>query len=380
MKKIFLLVFILLYVWAYSNDGAYYASGNQLIPIQETDISVKKEILTVKKIEDNSLLVTVYYEFFNPGKEKELLVGFEAFSPYGAVDYGTPKGGAHPYMRNFTVNFNNEILPYHIDIVPDSIVDYYKKGKINFISEKEALSLRGDLDYSPFYYVYNFKAKFKKGYNMVQHSYIFELSGNVYSSYNFNYILTAANRWANKQIDDFTLIVDMGEFQDFYIGPTFFKKESDWIMTGIGVKNMIIPKFINETLGVSEDSPRLHCMIQNGELIFQKKNFHPEGELYLTSMVKYYGESFDAQEDKELSFMIQGERVSIPNRAKNEVSLKILKNLPFARRGYVFNNPELKEYYSSQEWYIPNVNYKPNVERLTKEEKEWLKSLAIKNE
>ncbi len=49
-----------------ANDGSYYASGNHLIPVFETDISVKKEILTLKKIRNRFIEVTVYYEFFNP--------------------------------------------------------------------------------------------------------------------------------------------------------------------------------------------------------------------------------------------------------------------------------------------------------------------------
>ncbi len=30
---------------SFANDSAYLASGNQIIPLQETDISVKKEVL-----------------------------------------------------------------------------------------------------------------------------------------------------------------------------------------------------------------------------------------------------------------------------------------------------------------------------------------------
>ena len=65
----------------HANDGAYYASGNHLIPISETDIAVKKEILTLKKIRNQYIEVTVYYEFFNPKAEKTITVGFEAFAP-----------------------------------------------------------------------------------------------------------------------------------------------------------------------------------------------------------------------------------------------------------------------------------------------------------
>ena len=57
-------------LFTFANDGVFYASGNQLIPITETDISVKKEVLTINRVGDY-LEVIVYYEFFNPVGEKE---------------------------------------------------------------------------------------------------------------------------------------------------------------------------------------------------------------------------------------------------------------------------------------------------------------------
>ncbi len=45
IKFIILFLFSITHSWA--NDGAYTMSGNQLIPIMESDISVKKEILTL---------------------------------------------------------------------------------------------------------------------------------------------------------------------------------------------------------------------------------------------------------------------------------------------------------------------------------------------
>ena len=68
---------------ASANDGSYYASGNQIIPLQETDISAKKEVLTIKRIEGDKVRVTVDYVFHNPTEEKTILMGFEAGSPRG---------------------------------------------------------------------------------------------------------------------------------------------------------------------------------------------------------------------------------------------------------------------------------------------------------
>ena len=48
---------------ASANDAAYFTSGNQLIPVKETDISIRKEILTIGLQDDGKADVTVYYEF-----------------------------------------------------------------------------------------------------------------------------------------------------------------------------------------------------------------------------------------------------------------------------------------------------------------------------
>ena len=55
-KRQFLFICVLM-VWslltASANDGVYFTSGNFLVPTQETDISVSKEILTITIGKDN---------------------------------------------------------------------------------------------------------------------------------------------------------------------------------------------------------------------------------------------------------------------------------------------------------------------------------------
>ena len=49
-----------------------------------------------------------------------------------------------------------------------------------------------------------------------------------------------------------------------------------------------------------------------------------------------------------------------------------VKNLPFAYRGYIFNTKELQDFYESTPWYIPNPDYKPDMQQLPKEEQRWV--------
>ena len=50
MRKVLLLVFCCFTaLFAHANDGVFYAEGNHLIPITETDIRVQKEVLTLNR-------------------------------------------------------------------------------------------------------------------------------------------------------------------------------------------------------------------------------------------------------------------------------------------------------------------------------------------
>ena len=116
-KYLLLLCAIALSTIGLANDGVFYTSGNQLIPITETEISVKKEILDITRQQDNKMLVHVYYEFFNPGNEKTLLVGFEAMPPGGAwgmEEEEYKKITNHPYIYDFTVKINGKPLDYQV--------------------------------------------------------------------------------------------------------------------------------------------------------------------------------------------------------------------------------------------------------------------------
>lgn len=117
--------------------------------------------------------MTVYYEFFNPNDDKKITVGFEAFSPSGDVD-GTINQWMqhHPYMRDFTVELNNNILKYNVAYVSDSL--YTENGKIKSLSIPKTDD-NTNVNEVGFYYVYHFDATFKKGINVIKHTYNYDL-------------------------------------------------------------------------------------------------------------------------------------------------------------------------------------------------------------
>ena len=357
MKNIALLILLMMLLpnLILANDGAFFAKGNQLIPISETNISVKKEILTLKKIKNRYIEVTVYYEFFNPKEAKSLTVGFEAYSPQGDVE-GAPKNGKHPYMSDFTVELNQEKLYYKVAYVSDSL--YNKAGKIKAIDFKNFEGNKSG-NYVDFFYVYHFEAHFKKGLNIIKHTYKYDVSGSIDYNYDFEYALSPAKRWGNNQIDDFTLIIDNGDFETFSINKSFFKDATEWKIDGVG-KTANVKGTPNAF--IQQDAVKFH--IQKGKIIFKKLNFKPDGDLFVYSANHIGFQDFE---------YLPNSYYQAGNIAKPETDFqrKLLKNLPFARRGYVFQNPELKSYFEDIDWYIPNPKYVPDVNHLTPEERKW---------
>jgi len=392
MRKVLALIVSLFSVTlAYANDGAFYAEGNHLIPIVETDIRVQKEVLTLNRVDDR-IEVTVYYEFFNPVAEKEVLVGFEAEEPSIPINEESIKiFPEHPFMRNFKVVMNGEPLDFEVAHVSrhyenGKLIDtqYYVDGKI----QDEGLWANSDADEGPVdhpLYVYHFNARFRPGLNIIQHTYDFDMADarNGYTK-EFFYILTAANRWANHQIDDFTLYVDMGEHTSFHISPTFFKSLDEWEILGVG------KKLIGTTpYQVEPDSLFFH--MQQGRIRFRKENFHPDGELYITRdfiwgpwswhIKKEDGRDSYNPESFVNLYKAQYEQIIFKGTVRKEETYfdlftpdqrRILKNLPFAYRGYIFNSKELQDFYESTPWYIPNPDYTPDLQQLPEEEQRWV--------
>lgn len=364
MRYIFICIMLALATFTYANDGAYYASGNQLIPIVETDVSVKKEILHIRKINNERIEVSVYYEFYNPGKAKEITVGFEAFSPEGDVD-GAPVNGQHPYMRNFKVMMNNSPLKFTIAMVADTL--YNQQGKIKTIDWKTFKGNKGGNSVD-FFYVYHFKANFKQGLNIIKHTYQYDASGSVDFDYDFDYVLTAANRWANRQIDDFTLILDMGRFESFHISKAFFDKAADWQIKGVGKATDESGRTRNYEQG---NVAGFH--IREGSITFQQQNFRPKGELFVYSYRFLPGSDHFDYNNTSLPFSIYQQQTIPEPSAGSSVNRKILRNLPFARRGYIFKDKDLQDYFTHMtEWYMPDPAYKADIGKLEDAERQWL--------
>ena len=390
IKKSFILLLLSgLFITAKANDGAFYSSGNQLIPIVETDIRVQKEVLKIKrgmkKNEDwdqSYFEVSVYYEFFNPSAAKDLIVGFEASPPSDGNNLDSYPN--HPYIYDFKAVMNGEKLSYEVAHVPyqhdedGQIIlkkgGYYKNGRFQNLSLKECQNppeIDGDYyDYEWFYYVYHFKAHFNEGLNIIEHTYRFDGTDDVMTSYAFNYVLTAANRWANNGIDDFTLEIDMGDRESFGIFPYFFKDVNEWTYSVRGRGNF---DFLDPYEHEPDDPKYAVFHVQEGSIVFHKTNFHPDGELFLTKPNFYGIESLEDPFSRMYLDLGPDYYSLLGDKDDLEAEhLRIIKNLPFAYHGYVFKTKSLQKYFETTNWYVPNPDFKGTMNELDVDEREWV--------
>lgn len=370
LKALYLAGLFLFSTGVTANDGAFFASGNQLIPIKETTISIQKEVLKIVR-DGNELDITVDYTFYNPGDPKSLIVGFEAASPAGDVD-GTPVDGRHPYMAGFTAELNGIPLRFKTAIVRDT-ADYLS-GEVKSISVDQAMGDDFNVNSPDFYYVYYFNASFKKGLNRLIHHYRFQLSSSVMEHYSFQYILTAANRWANNGIDDFTLELDLGSWASFDIAKTFYDNIDNWNLDGI------IREISENDNWIELYQGGARAFVRSGRLIFQKKNFHPSGELYLGKLLDYNLMQIESFDFNQHSLPFDYRDLMHTHDAQDEKSYKILRNLPYARRGYVFKTDYIQDYYENQIWYEAKADYEAKQTDLLPDEMKWLKQVNEANQ
>jgi YARHG domain-containing protein len=386
MKRLyftFAITLIILTTKLNANDGAYYLSGNHLIPIQETQVELRKEVLQIRRLNHDSVEIFVDYELYNPGKEKTILVGFEAEAARGAAD-GYPLNGKHRYLYNFMVNLNNVDLDYDVKIVPVYREDkkdfydgnYYKNGKFFEFDEKKMLKMNPAINNQGFkhIYVYYFTAKFKPGINKLRHYYIYEMGRTAWLDKEIGYVLTAANRWANNQIDDFTMIIDMGKNEEFMIRDSTFE-DTQWRYGHISSKYTLI--------NYKDTTETRIFFTKKAPVVYHQKDFHPKGELYIFSVSDFYSLSnkFDYRTNilryrgKVLAKKFRYREGKWDFEIADVTSYEILKEYPYSLKGKQFSDPVIQKYYDSLEWYQSDPNYDEAKVVLNDKEKRWLEQL-----
>ena len=364
MRKNLLLFACLLVLTAQANDGVYFLSGNQLVPLKETDISIAKEVLTISICDDGYANVDVQYEFMNNGKAKTVQMGFEANAPYNdGAQLNTE--GRHPYITNFTVTMNGAPLSYNNAIVASSYegtTDFERldlnRWKVADDVEWNAMKEVGTDSIVAFAYAYFFEAPFKEGLNTVHHTYRYLMSYGVGRTFEIPYWLKPAMRWANHQIDDFTLRIKAeNTAKHFCFEDSLFQGQPFRITEGTGK--------VRTTLRFGEVE-MVEVSLRNGTIEWHGRNFVPRSNITIQSADILYSFS---DETKAGAFYDRSKLFTLWPQDPKTVDRRIIRNLPFAHRGYVFKSKDLQKYFSQFWWYIPDASYQPSTDDFTPRER-----------
>ncbi len=352
MKKLFLLpVCWFIMTCAPANDGVFYAAGNTLVPLEETSIELKKEVLILDRQHgckpEYTLNVTVFFEFYNPDNTIEKLVGFVTPPAGGVIPKEETK---HPKISNFTVMVNDKVLKYNVK----------RMDSTNFNPPIKKVNGHD--------FIYYFKASFKHGINTIKHTYSYSGSRVADSRApgpHYRYRLTTGKTWANKQINHFELYINMGINSYFSVPKRFIdNKSAEWKILGIGK--------IEHPAKTSYNYRKVKML--SGFLYLSAKDFKPEYDLSITSY-NPIPEVINIGGYKDTRSVIN----EFDLKKINNEELRILRNTLYALHGYVFKSKELQEYFSTFDWYLQNPGITEKNIKFCQWEKELLKKI-IKEE
>ena len=346
----FLIAYVLTPLTGFADDGAFYSQGSTLIPIKHTMIALKKEVLTLKR-KGNRLNVDVAFEFFNPGAERTETVGFVTPPCYGE-NFHEDLIGTLPDITNFTVEANGTPLKYKIS----------RLGKSGF-------RLPVAIDTAKKDFVYYFKIKFISGINRIHHTYTMRANQYPYMSVNFEYRLTTGNTWANGEMEDFTLHIDMGTDLLFKLPSTFAKdrRQIEWVADS-SAKISCGPRWYTFE-GVEDTTTDCFVMAHSGGVTFHTMHFKPDFDLDFGEINHDpFDEFHHALQQKPLNgFFRITDTAEIA--AMNDKDLNLCKNYLFALHNCEFKNKELSDFFSQFAWYFPYPNRNPEVAILDKDER-----------
>ena len=353
MKKIrVFLLFCLMFLIGLNllaNDWEFGSEGGHIVPMNMSDIAIKSEKLHFKleKVKseyglESEMVVTVRFVFDSP----------EAGEKY--IGFITPEGGNDEWDEvNHFKNFKTVVNGKNVNTVSYRLTDFVPKDvkKLEevkkYFKEYDEEKAKEEADYYKRSYVYYFKSNFKKGENVVEHSYRYDGSGGVGVN-DFNYVWTTIE-----------VIVEPGSAL-IAIPEIKMKngKNIEWKLVGEG----------NIDYGYKDYYDRdgqyrmLYAKLKNGYLHFKTKNFEPKDEFSLVE-IAYINGNHAFPEKTEKGFKYRDDLTQAAYRAEylpadefkeltNE-DLKIMRNYPYAMAGYDFSDKKLKDYFSKFLWYIP---------------------------
>ena len=380
MKKIFLaIMFCILSIFTFANDWEFGSEGEHIIPLKGSNMSIKKEKITLKLIPDG-MLVNVKFVFDSPNAENKIIGFVTPESGNGEEEDETTKPKRKPEplnIKNFKTTVNGKEVKSNVELLSKLL----SKGVLDNNIIKEYTEKE-----KTFYnYVYYFNADFKQGENVVEHSYFYTGSYGVYER-DFEYVVTTISKWKNQTVEDFEIEVHPENY--FVKLPYSFWKDNkkiNWEVVGKGKMVTIAPtkKSNDEDATGLERYGIIYLKLNNGFVRYKTKNFSPNQDFYMTRMDNILGFDYEFPEGKIQGYKFKDDyfttlRETIYDDYPNIVSslkdlkdkdLDIIRNYPYAFAGYDFAKKDLKDYFSQFIWYTPvgkNVKIDPNFNNIIK--------------
>ena len=365
-----------------ANDIVFESKGGHIVPMNMSNISIKNEKLHFKlqkgerkDVLGHEMLVTVKFVFDSP----------DAGEKY--IGFITPEGGMYEWdkeenFKDFKTIVNGkevDTVSYKLtDLIPKDVKEFEEVKK--YFKEYNQEEMMEIFKYYKKSDVYYFRANFKKGENIVEHSYRYIKEGG--SGYvDFDYVWTTISKWKNQKVDDFEVVIEPGNaFIEMPVIETKNGKEMKWELVGEGNTDYGYKIFSDED-GKEKKHKYFYAKLKKGYLHFKTKDFKPENEFYLT-LITSLDANYYFPEKTEKGFKLRDNfsdagvagtnlEYYLEHDLKNitDDELRIIRNYPYALAGYDFSDKKLKDYFSKFLWYIPigkNVT-------LEKDEYEWIK-------
>ena len=380
MKKILLtILFCLLSIFTFANDWEFGSEGEHIIPLKGSNMSIKKEKITLKLTPDG-MLVNVKFTFDNPTAENKIVGFVTPESGNGEEEDETtkPKRKAEPLkIKNFKTTVNGKEVKSNVELLSKLL----SKGVLDNNIIKEYTEKE-----KTFYnYVYYFNADFKQGENVVEHSYFYTGSYGVYER-DFEYVVTTISKWKNQTVEDFEIEVHPENY--FVKLPYSFWKDNkkiNWEIVGKGKMVTIAPtkKSNDEDATGLERYGIIYLKLNDGFVRYKTKNFSPNQDFYMTRMDNILGFEYEYPEGKVQGYKFKDKYFEILREVAysdypeivdslkdlSDKDLDIVRNYPYAFAGYDFAKKDLKDYFSQFIWYSPvgkNVKIDPSFNNIIK--------------
>jgi len=381
MKKILLaILFCLLSIFTFANDWEFGSEGEHIIPLKGSNMSIKKEKITLKLTPDG-MLVNVKFTFDNPTAENKIVGFVTPESGNGEEEDETtkPKRKAEPLkIKNFKTTVNGKEVKSNVELLSKLL----SKGVLDNNVIKEYTEKEKEY----FNYVYYFNADFKQGENIVEHSYFYTGSYGVYER-EFGYVVTTISKWKNQTVEDFEIEIQPGTY--FVRLPyTFWNnaKKIDWEIVGKGKIVSLAPtKPANdEDASDIEKFGRVYIKLNNNSSIrYKTKKFSPNSNFYATRIDNVLGFDYEFPEGKVQGYKFKDKYFEILREVAysdyseivdslkdlSDEDLDIVRNYPYAFAGHDFARKDLKDYFSQFIWYSPigkNVKIDPSFNNIIK--------------